>query len=194
VTVNGVSVAPARLGSAVAVDPGDVVVVATRPDGTSARRLEKMEAGQTKRVAILFEETRSAQDPAIAPKKAPASPPPDAQDARGGSVRTAGFVVAGLGVAGMALFAITGAMARSKFQSLEEECLGARCRDAGYADTVDSGKALTTAANVGLVAGAAGLVSGGFMIVFGGPRSAPPQGSARALPMDGAMISYGGTF
>jgi hypothetical protein len=85
-------------------------------------------------------------------------------------------------------------MARSKFQSLQEECLGARCRDAAYADTVDSGKALTTAANVGLVVGAAGLVSGGFMIVFGGPKGPPPQGSARGLPMDGAMISYGGTF
>ena len=95
-------------------------------------------------------------------------------------MRVAGYVVTGLGVAGMALFGVTGLMAQSKFKTLEEECGGMRCTDLKYADTVDSGKTLDVLATVGLIAGVSALTIGTTMIVFGGPSSEDEATSASA--------------
>lgn len=188
VLVNGSRVPPDKLGVPIAVDPGTVVIAATRADGRTERREQAVKAGETERVALTFAELgpRKTEGDASGPVGG-AKPPGGAQpgaggdEARtGGGVRTAGFVIAGLGVAGMAVFGVTGMMARSRFTTLEEECGGARCTDPKYADVVDSGMTLTTVANIGLIAGAAGIVGGGLMILLGGPSE--PAKAARSGP------------
>ncbi|MDI1450859.1 hypothetical protein [Polyangium sp. 6x1] len=198
VTVNGSRVPPDKLGAPLAVDPGTVVVVATHADGRVARQEKAVEAGASERVTLVF--------PEIAPKKVeppappPVAPKPPSDEFRmGGVVRTAGFAVAGIGVAGLAVFGVTGIMARSRFATLEEECGGTRCTDLKYASVVDSGMALSTAANTGLAIGAAGLVGGGLMILLGGPPfargAAPPSpsGTGIATPK-GPVVGAGFTM
>jgi hypothetical protein len=196
VTVNGVSIPASRFGSPVAVDPGNVLIQATRTDGGTARRLEKVPAGETRTVDIVFEPTQGPVANTDPNKDELTKPGPISGPAKpqGGGVRTAGFVVAGIGVAGIALFGITGMMARSKFKTVESECGGSRCTDLKYADVIDSGMTLSTVANVGLAAGISGLVGGGLMIVLGGPKSPPQQGAARGLPIHAGMITYSSTF
>lgn len=199
VTLNGAHVEPDKLGLAIAVDPGTAVVTATRSDGRSVRREQVVKAGATERVTLSFAEAGGAAASGPAQGAKAGSEAPGGAGARdkggeatksGGGVRTAGFVIAGLGVAGMAVFAVTGTMARSRFSTLEEECGGARCTDPKYGDVVDSGMTLTTVANVGLIAGAACLASGGLMILLGGPSSAPQSSASVSVSPGGAGIHY----
>jgi hypothetical protein len=108
-------------------------------------------------------------------------------------VRIAGFVVAGLGVAGMGAFVGAGLAARSKFSTVESECGNTRCTDPKYGDVIDGGKALQTIANVGLGVGIAGIVGGALMIALGGPSKAPLPARLEVGPT-GAGLRFEGTF
>jgi hypothetical protein len=209
VTINGSRVSPEKLGVPLAVDPGTAVIAATRSDGRSMRREQVVKAGETERIALTFQEATKDGAAAIsggvgpvkpAPGGEPTEPPGDKATQSGGGVRIAGFFIAGIGVAGMAVFGVTGMMARSRFATLEEECGGKRCSDPKYADVVDSGMTLTTVANIGLIAGAAGIAGGGLMILLGGAsKAADPQPSAAlsiapSPSMRGARLHYTVTF
>lgn len=210
VTINGASIASEKLGLPMAVDPGKAVIAATHADGRTVQREQVVKAGTTERITLTFPEASKAGGGATAgvsqgtkPPNVKASDEPDLGEKRGGGVRTAGFVVAGLGVAGMAVFGVTGMMARSRFATLEEECGGARCTDPKYGDVIDSGKTLTSVANIGLIAGAAGLAGGGLMILLGGPSDAsrkkagahgPWSGAALTVSPGGAAFVYSATF
>ncbi|MDC3957039.1 hypothetical protein [Polyangium jinanense] len=188
VTVNGSRVPPEKFGVAFAVDPGTVVVAATRADGRVARQEQTVEAGASERVSLVFPDVGPKKIEPTGPVRVEGPKPPGGDELRtGGAVRTAGFVVAGIGVAGMAIFGVTGLMARSRFATLEEECHATRCTDLKYADVVDSGMALTTAANTSLAIGAAGIVGGGLMILFGGPSFARP--AARSAPSGTSIVA-----
>ena len=208
VTINGAPVDPEKLGLPMAVNPGPAVIAATHADGRTVQREQVVKAGATERVTLTFPEAPKAGGGATAPQgaepvivKAPAES--GGGEERGGGVRTAGFVIAGLGVAGMAVFGVTGMMARSRFATLEQECGAERCTDSKYADVIDGGRMLTTVANIGLIAGAAGLAGGGLMILLGGPSEnspkkagaqGPASGAALRVSPGGAALIYSATF
>ena len=162
VTLNGAAVPPARLGVPLAVEPGTEIVELTRPGVAAWRREVTVRAGEMKTVTLAGS-SASAGAPAV---------PPAPVRAGGGSVRVAGFVVAGVGVVGAALLAVAAPLAQSKFSTLEQACGRVRCVDKKYAGIVDSGRTLDTLADAGLAAGVVGLVGGGLMIAFGGPARA----------------------
>lgn len=190
IAINGSRIARERLGSAIAVDPGTIVITATRPDGRVTQQERAVKAGETTRIAVVFAEgPKKIEAPAGAVEATPRvvedGPRPF------GTVRAAGIAVAGLGVAGMAVFGIAGGLARGKFSQLEKECGGQRCTDPAFADVVDSGKTLTTISTVGLVAGLAGLAGGGVMIVVGGP-AAPAKATGTAAARAAVTVSPAG--
>jgi hypothetical protein len=192
VTVNGARVPLDKLGTALAVDPGTVTIGAKHIDGRSVFQEKVVAAGKTETVDLVFS-TGKAGDNHGSPLVPKPSQDPTPM-AKSGGVRVAGGVVLGLGVAGMALFGITGFMAKSRFATLETECGGARCTDAKYAAVVDSGKTLTTVANVGLGVGVAGIVSGALMMVFGGPSKPAAPAVAWTVSPNGAHFQYQLTF
>lgn len=196
VTLNGGPLAADRLGKVVAVEPGSSVVVATREDGSTARSVEKIGAGETKTVDIVFEAPKDPkEDTKIVPvPTTTAAPKPPEPPPKGGALRTAGFVTAGVGVVGMILFAATGAKAKSEYDRIHNECGGNRCTDPKYNAQIDSGVALQTAANVGLGIGLAGLLGGGIMIAVGGPQKPKSSTTSGMTSWDGVSISYAGTF
>ena len=169
VTLDGKPIETERLGQPLAVMPGTISVRATAPDSAPIERKLTLAAGETRTLALAFDGSVPATESEPEPK--PVATAEVDTETSGGSLRTIGFVVAGVGVAGMAVFGIAGSMAKSEFDTLESECGSARCTDPKYADNVDSGKRMQTIANVGLVVGALGLVAGGTMIVLGGPKS-----------------------
>lgn len=192
VTINGAPLAAARLGAPVAALPGQMVVEASRPGEAPVRREISISAGETKTVALSFSKPTTARSAEGGPRPEPLPlSPVDASS--GGGVRTLGFVTAGIGVAGVVVFGVAAGLAKGQHDSLEEECGGVRCTDPKYADVVDSGKRLTTIANVGLVFGVAGLVGGGLMIALGGPSKQTPAAAIELSP-SGAALRYVGAF
>lgn len=192
VTLNGAPLAVERVGAPVAVEPGTIVIEASRPGSAPSRREVTIGAGETKTVAFSFSPAALESAAPVGPRREP-SPPPPAPVARGGGVRVAGFVVAGLGLAGMGVFAGAGILANSKFSSLETACGGVRCTDPKYASTVDSGKTLDLVANIGLATGVAGIVGGTLMIALGGPAKATPPAAVQ-VGFSGTGLAVQGSF
>ncbi len=175
VTLDGAELDASRVGEPIAVNPGKRTITVTAPGRDAVERSVVVSAGEIKTVALAIAGEETASGPT--PEPTPPLQEEEEKKSSGGGVRTAGYVVTGLGVAGMALFGVAGLMANSKFKTLETECGGTRCTDPKYAETIDSGRTMDNLANVGLIAGAAGLVLGGAMIVLGGPSDDQEEAS-----------------
>jgi hypothetical protein len=186
VKVAGHLVAPERLGEAVPVEPGPVLIEASAPGRVPFQRELALGAGASEVLAIALPATTAATAPT------PLATAPRATT--GGGVRTAGYVVAGLGVAGFATFAITGLLATSKYNEVAKACGNTHCTDPTYSSQIGAGRTLDTMANVGLAAGIAGVTGGALMILLGGPRAGSPAPVAVAASPAGARLVVQGRF
>jgi hypothetical protein len=193
VTVNGAPLAPEKLGVAVPAATGEVVVRFVAPGRTDVERRVTLRGGEPTTLTVALDAAPAAAPGPPPPKDAP--PPEPAAPTRGGGGRIAGFVVIGVGVAGMATFAGAGVTANSHFSSINAACGGKRCTDPSFASQIDGGKKLDLAADVGLGVGIAGLVAGGLLVALGGPRPArdTPHVTAWATPGSGGL-ALGGAF
>ncbi|TKD01231.1 CDC27 family protein [Polyangium fumosum] len=185
VTLNGTALPAERLGVAIVVLPGKVVVVVEPAQGARMQREETVVGGQTKTIFVA--------PGAEAPKNEPITPAP-AESTTGGGVRIAGYVVAGLGVVGLGVFGVTTAMAQNKYDGLIADCGGQRCREPRYADVIDEGKRLDTIALGSLVGGAVGVAAGALMIALGGPKGAKKTDARVVVGPAGAFVEVGGAF
>jgi hypothetical protein len=118
------------------------------------------------------------------------APLPPAAAERGGSRRTAGFVVGGVGVASLLVGAITGGLAFAKKGVVVDNCVGG-CNQAAR-DARDSGKAIAHASTATFVIGGAALAAGLILVVTDRPKGNVSV-SAAPLPGGGA-ISLAGAF
>jgi hypothetical protein len=159
VKIGGNAIEEERLGRPFAVAPGTITVEASATGRTPFKREVTIRGGAQEAIAITLP----------APSSAPPAPP--AAPEKGGSIRKAGFAVAGVGAAGWVLFAVAAPVADDKYKQVFAACGGTRCADPAYSSEISTGRALDTAANVGLVIGIVGVTAGAAMIVFGGPRS-----------------------
>lgn len=105
--------------------------------------------------------------PPVAPPVEP--PPPDADKGGGSSQRTIGFAVAGLGVAGLAVGAITGLMAMGKSSDAKDVCKDdGRCSSRSAVDDANSAKTFATVSTIGFIVG--GVAAGaGAVLIFTAP-------------------------
>ncbi|MFO0589375.1 MAG: CDC27 family protein [Polyangiaceae bacterium] len=211
VKVNGNVIPAARLGTPMALAPGNVEIVGEGIGTEPQKRAETIKAGETKTVVLTpppppaktaGPSASGAPRASGAPTVAPApSAAPDGPTT-GGVVRKAGYGVAGVGVVGMVLFGVGAGVAQSKFDQVKRECGGVRCTDAKYADIIESGKAMDTMSTIGLGVGIAGLVGGAAMIVFGGPKPLAPSPAPKSAVVtptievgpNGAMLRASGSF
>jgi hypothetical protein len=178
VTVDGVVVPVTQLGEPVFVAPGSVTVEAIAPDGTVARRVVSVNAGQSAGVELPFSRHEAPQ--ALASKEPEARPEePAPPSSGGGRDHTLAFVAGGVGIAGIATFAVFGVLANSKLDELESSCPGGHCTP-DHDDDITAGKRFQTIANVGLGVGIAGAVTSAALFVFGGGSDEAPKQSATA--------------
>jgi hypothetical protein len=194
VELNGKVLETPRVGVPVAVAPGEVDIKGSAEGSEPVSKHVKVQAGETQTVTLVFKEKSTASPDEAEPAAAPNEPTHDTPHKKsGGGLRTAGYVTVGVGVAGLAVFAITGSMAASKFNQLKSDCGGKRCTDQKYADTVDSGKRLETISNVGLIVGGLGVIAGGTMIIVGGPKEKASAASIDVSP-NGFSLGYARRF
>src|SRR5262249_48368336 len=119
----------------------------------------------------------------------------------GGTGRAVGFGVAGLGIAGIAVGAVTGLMASSKASGAKNDpsqCVDGFCTAAG-GDALNSAGTLPHVSTIGFAVGGLALVTGVLLIVTGGPskKKEATTATARVVPTlgrEGGGLSLVGSF
>jgi hypothetical protein len=120
---------------------------------------------------VLAEGSRQTVD--LAPgsvQPLPAGGAPAVEDrgsSTGSGSRTLGYVFGGVGIVGLVVGGVTGAMVLSKKSIAEEDCPDAEqvCNSTRGRDAADSGRALGPITTVSLLVGAAGLGAGAYFLL-----------------------------
>jgi hypothetical protein len=199
--IGGKEIPRERWGKPHPVAPGETEVVLETPAKPPVKEALTLKAGDKRPVAL--------------DANAAATPPPGgggAGETGGGAGETGGggdtgstggpgmtklrpfaFVAAGVGVAGLATFAIAGIMSNSTYSDLEAMCGTSPCPPE-LADDVSTGKTQQTIANIGLVVGAIGVAAAvPLFILSSGKKSddAPPPAEARVVIAPGYLGLHG---
>jgi len=172
ITIDGAAVPFEVAGSPRPLNPGQHTVAVSATGRASFTTLVTLTEGQRSQVVVSLA----------------SMPVPQAEGS--GGLRTAGFVVGGVGVAMLVVGAVTGGLAIGKKSEVDRNCVGG-CNDAAR-DASRAGKTLATLSTVTFIAGGVAAAGGVLMIVLGKPR-APITAAASPLP-GGAALHLGGTF
>lgn len=133
--------------------PGTADVTITAPPAAPQTQNLELTAGQRRTIALDTAGTASGGGDVTAPPS-------------GGSrrfLRPAAYAAGGIGVVGMGMFAVAGALANVTYSGLDDKCVkgtGARACPSTTQGQIDEGKVQKDIANVGLIVGAVGLAAG----------------------------------
>lgn len=194
-----------ELGKPIRAEPGPLVVTATTPDGMERRENAMVKAGQASSVTLSFPWSGKS-DKAVAavavaaaapPHESKAAPPPK-QEVKpspaqpSNTKRTLTWVAGGVGLVGMATFAVFWPLTASKYDDLESACPQNHC-DPSLESDKNTGKTYQTVANVGLVVGAVGL--GAAITLFAIPDAAHGNQATRTkLELGLGRVALSGSF
>jgi hypothetical protein len=204
---DGVDVGSSGLGVALPLDPGRHVV-AVRAPGRREQRYE-LDLAEAQSREVVGEPGPVEPPAPVAPipprtpaqTQAPVPPPPAASsapaprvltvapvasapvqgaDRNGGGSRMVGYVLGGIGLVGLVVGGVTRGAAFSQQSTIDSHCDALKACDSVGLDAVSKAKTLQTVSTVALVAGAAGVGTGIYLLVAGRGRSAP---QARIYPL-----------
>jgi len=215
---DGVALQRDALKEPLLVDPGEHVFVTQAPGGTAIEQRATLKRGEQQRLELLLGATAAA--PAGSEQPLPPTPSPGLEsdgsegppaagsadagvaDDAGSSQRTWGWVLGGLGVAGVAVGAVTGAVVLSDADVIKSHCPEPKTCDPEAMDDVNRAKdhadKFGTVATIGFAAGLS-LVAAGAVLLLTAP-SKPPASSGRlvpvmaAAPRQGALVGVTGHF
>lgn len=153
ISVGGTDLTADLIGKPVPVMPGSIEVKLSAPGKTPVTQTVTGAAGETKTVSIDFPVITNAGE----------------NEKPGGSkitpLRIGAIAAAGVGVAGMILFAVEGSASVATYDNLKEKCGAAPCPQSLAAD-VDKGRTQQLLANVGLGVGIAGIAVGATLFAI----------------------------
>jgi hypothetical protein len=183
---DGVAMGRAEWGVAIPVDPGSHLIEATAPNARKWSTTTNVETGGANATVSV---------PLLEIEKAVVTPPPPvvAPAPKSNGQRIAGVVIAGFGVAGIAVGSVFGVEALTKNnQALESQnCpTSSLCNANGISLTSDA-KTFATVSTVGFIAGA-GLVAVGAVVFFTAPRNKTESTKPSALEL--APVVSPGTY
>lgn len=215
VSRDGAQISHASWGVAIPVDVGTHTIEATAPT-FKAHKASAIVSKDGENVEVTV--PRLEPDPSAAPPPPPPPPaqaavtptstsPVDADKGNGGGQRLIGFVVAGVGVAGVAVGAVTGLMAMGESSDAKAACPNdGGCANRAAVDASDSAKTLGLVSTIGFAAGGALLV-GGAVLILTAPKGAAakaslpgPASDKRAFHLaptagpNGGGLTVGGVF
>jgi hypothetical protein len=173
----GVVLGTPSLGVAIPVDPGEHSFTTEVPGGKPHEQRISVEPGETKSVVLEIEQPGSETKPSE-PAAVGTSNVPPAAEPGGSSQRTLGFVIGGIGVAGVIAGSVTGALVFSKKSTVDENCQDTLCNAEGK-DAADSAKTLGLVSNIAFGVGAAGVVTG-LVLILTAPKAETVGQSARS--------------
>jgi hypothetical protein len=172
VTVSDVSVPAALLGVERPTDPGTHEVVASAPGYlTQKTNVTLAEAGrETVTLRLTLDPNAPKEEPASVPVTAPQpllpeqQPPPPAT-ANSNSTKTIGYVLIGVGAAGVVAGGVTGAMALQKKGDLD--CPDHHC-GGSQKDNFDSAKSLALVSTISFAVGIPAVAVGTVLLLTSG--------------------------
>ena len=173
VRVDGVPMPTEDLGQPLPMTTGAHEVVLLVP-GQPEQRLP-VDLAERDRKEIMLQVTPGEKTVLIAPTAAGA-PPLDTR-------RTLGFVVGGIGLAGLTVAGITGMMVVSRDSHIEEQCPDKRCSPEGL-QTIEGTKPLLVVNAVAWGLGLGGLGAGAWLLLTGNDRQ-PRATAVDAAPLPG---------
>jgi hypothetical protein len=176
VRAGGVALKRAAWTDPIPVAPGELELVVETPGRPRVTQKVSVATGERKTVAL---------DAGPEPPKVLAVEPP--KEPATVSLRPYAYVVGGVGIAGLATFAIAGSMARSTHNELDEACKGGPCPES-YRSTITRGRREQTIANVGIVVGGIGLVAGFSLYLISKPSPSNPQPTALTITPSGLFL------
>jgi hypothetical protein len=179
--VNGEEIRRAAWTEPAPVQPGTAEVSVETPGGSPVKKTVTLKAGEKTQLTIDAAEGGGAPSPPVKEPEKAIEPPPKS-DSTG--LRPIAYAAGGVGVLGLATFAVFGLMSKSTYDDLKSTCGDAPCPE-DRRDDVSSGKTQQTIANIGLVVGAVGLAAGVTLFVL----STPSKSGAAA-----ARVEVGPSF
>lgn len=192
VTMGDQQIDPGAVGAPVPTDPATLVVTAKGADGSSARAEVTVAAGESQTVELNLVPPPKDEPP----PEPPPEPPKVAVDTGGkGISRTWAYVAGGVGVAGLATFAVFGSMANSKYDDLDAACKGGPCGP-GHEDDISAGKTDQLIANIGLGVGIVGIGVGTALFFMSGKSEAAEAPAAANIRVNLGVrsVAVQGTF
>lgn len=188
---DGQELTAAALGVELPIDPGDYVLTLEAPGRDKTEQRVTIGKGEKKTVALVI--------PA-GPALSAATPSASAGAPRSG-LRTAAYVIGGVGVAGLAAGGVLGGLALSRKGDINDHCgaaIGqkdeAACDPTGL-DAADGAKTLGTASTAAFAAGGA-AIGAAVVLFFLAPKSdRPPSDQAgRSLSIGFAPVGMSGVM
>ena len=185
---DGVALGKPSLGRPLPVDPGEHTLVARAPDGNEVTRTVALRAGETKTVTLSIQlSEKKRQNTKTAPRPA-LSPTPDngAASSNASTQRILGYVSLGVGAAGLAVGAVSGALVFNKKSTIKDNC-GSRaglengtCTARGKS-AADSASTLATVSNIGFGVGIIGLGAGTTLLLTAPSSARVPRSKPHGL-------------
>jgi hypothetical protein len=174
-TRDGAVLAPASLGTPLAVNPGAHAIGVTCPGHADRTFDVSVAEGDRTETTVSPGPATSAPASPEAPAPAPQSVAPP--EVRGGNPKIVPLVVMGVGAAGLAVGLVTGLVADAKHASLLNNCDPGGACPVAQSDTIDAFRRFRTVSTVTYAVGAVALVGGGvWWLVAPSPHR---DGSAR---------------
>jgi hypothetical protein len=190
ITVRGREIPQGSWSQPVPAAPGSATVTLVHNDGTETSKDVTITAGQDTKVDFT---PPKAAPPTAEPAKTSGEASAKLDTSGHTNLRTWAYVAGGVGVAGVATFAIFGLMANSKHSKLQDNCPNNKC-PADLQSDADAGKRDQTIANIGLVVGVVGLGTGTVLYLMSGKKNqenaamhTPPR---RGPHVDGVSVGY----
>lgn len=172
----------ASFGVPIPIDPGPHEFIVSAP-GRPTRKFHVMfREGETQ---LLEVRPGGSSEPETRPAvegPATATPAPS----RGSSTRTLGWVLGGVGVAGIGVGAVAGIMVLGKKNTADEACPAKQCTDKSGLEAIDAAKTFQVVSNVGWVVGVLGLGFGTYFVLTGGEKATTTVGFA-PIPEGGRL-------
>jgi len=174
----------ASLGVPIPMDPGTHEFAVSSPGRPSRLVHVRLAEGEQRTVEVQPKDTDANADAAT---RAQAPTPTATSDtaSRGTDTKTLGFVLGGVGIAGLAVGAVAGVMVLGKKSTADENCPNKVCNQKGM-DAVDEAVTLRTVSNVGWIVGALGVGAGAYFVLTSGGGAKTSVGAA-PLPAGGRL-------
>jgi len=179
VTRDGAPTSQASWGTPIPVDVGTHTVQATAPTHKPFKTVIKV-AKDGDRIEVVVPKLDAAPPATAAAKPAgpAAAPPPPVVHGgdEGAGQRTVGFIVGGVGVAGIAVGAVTGLVAMGKNSDSKQACPNdGGCANADGVSANESAKTFGLVSTIAFIAGGVGVAAGAILIF-----TAPSDSSSRS--------------
>jgi hypothetical protein len=197
VVVGGRTVPPAGWEVPIAVDPGDVVVRATAPDGRRFEQTLHLDRGSNTEVVVALEVPLSPAVEAALLVRAVRreAPAPALRSTAPRNVGAGPWVVAGGGVAALVIAGVLWSMHDAAVSERDGLCPPSGC-DPAALNANARAQDMTLGTNVAIGLGSAAVVGGltWFLVAWGGRAEAPAVRPSAWLHPGSAGLTLAGTF